>query len=174
MSDSGVVASESEQIPRLPNCRCPLLDIVLVSRVTHVAERLSGAMDLFPDHLCQLQNRRAYRGGKVEVLVQGSRVLDTNPNSPRQIATIGVVTYLLPVAQDVQRILSLHHFLHQVGNHVGHGQAYIAAHDVAIRQRPLFSDADTIEGPHDGVRKLVLFEGALNEIFDGEFLEAIG
>src|ERR1700722_9264260 len=131
-------------------------------------------MDLFPDHLRQLQNRGAYRGGKVEVLVQGGRVLNTNANSPRQIATISVVAYLLPVAQDVQRILTLHQFLHQVGNYVGHGQAYIAAHDVAIGQRALLSEANTIEGPHDGVRELVLFEGALNEEFDGEFLKAIG
>src|ERR1700678_1030235 len=101
-------------------------------------------------------------------------MLNTNSDSPGKITAIGVVPYLLAVAQNVQRILSLDQFLYQVGNYVRHGQAHIAAHDVLVRQCPLFANANTIERPHDGVRKLVLLKGTLDEILDRKLLETVG
>ena len=42
------------------------------------------------------------------------------------------------------------------------------------KQSAFLPDADTIEGSHNGVGKLVLFKGALDKILDRELLKAIG
>ena len=60
-------------------------------------------------------------------MIQRGRVLDADPDTTRQISTIGIMPDLFSVAQKVQRVLTLHQFLDQVGNNVRHGQAYIAA-----------------------------------------------
>src|SRR5580658_5486832 len=97
---------EPQQIPRLANRRCSLLDIVLVSGIADVAEWLARAVDFLPNHLRQFQNSRAYRRGKIEVLVQSGWVFDTNADPARQISTVGVVAHLFTVTQNVERILT--------------------------------------------------------------------
>ena len=94
-------------------------------------------------------------------------MLDTNADSARQISAVSVVAHLFTVTQNVERILALDQLLHQIRNHVRHGQANVAAHDVAVRQGALLPDANTIEGSDDSVRELVLLEGPLNKILDG-------
>ncbi len=75
-------------------------------------------MDLLPNCLRQLENGGADRRGQIEVLVEGVRVLYTNPNSPCQISTVGVVPDLVALPKNMERDLPLEYLLYQVGNYV--------------------------------------------------------
>ena len=78
-----------------------------------------------------------------------------------QVAAVGVVAHLGPVAEDVQRVLALEHLLDEVGHDVAHRQLDVAAHDLGVAQRPALADADAVERPQDRVRQLVLLPRAL-------------
>ena len=116
MAQEEVVAGKRRQLQRVfqqagPGRKTCLL-YTSVSGVADIPEWLAGAVDLFPDHLGQLENGRAHWGRKVEILVQGGRVFDANANSAGQVSAIGVVPYLLAVAKNMQRILALDQLLH--------------------------------------------------------------
>ena len=81
---------------------------------------------------------------------------------------------LRPVAQNVQRILSLEHLLHEVGHDVAHRQLHVAAEDVHVAKRPTLADPDAVEGTNDGVREPVLVVGGPGEILDSELLKPVG
>ena len=91
-----------------------------------------------------------------------------------EVTAIRVVPDLASVAEDVQRILALHHLLHQIGNHVTHGELHVARGDVDVAERPRLTDADTVERAHDRVGQLVLVLGGPSEILDRQLLESVG
>ena len=81
---------------------------------------------------------------------------------------------LRAVAQDVERVLTLEHLLHQVRHHVAHRQLDVAAEDLDVAQGPALADADAVEGPHDRVGQPVLLVGGLGEVLDRQLLEPVG
>ena len=174
IASSEVVASKPSTSPRLAHVGDPQLDVVLERRVGDVAERPAVAVDLRPDRLGQLEHRRRRRGREVEVLVDRRRRLHREPDPARQVAAVGVVADLRPVAEDVQRVLALEHLQHEVGHDVAQRQLHVAAHDVRVADRPPLADPDAVERPQDRVRQLVLLPGALREVLGRELLEAVG
>src|ERR1039458_1716090 len=97
-----------------------------------MAERVVLTMHLAPDGWGQFQNGGASRSGKIEILIDRSRMLQTNFYSLGQIATIGVVANLISRTENVERILALEHLLHQVGDNVRHRKFHIAAVNVMV------------------------------------------
>ena len=81
--------------------------------------------------------------------------------------------HLVPVAQDVQRVLVPDHLLHQVGDDVAHRQLHVATDDLDLAPGPHLADAHAIERPHDRVRQLVLVARGACEVLDRELLEAV-
>src|ERR1035437_3610745 len=113
-------------------------------------------MDLAPDDLGQLQNGGASSSRKIEVMVDGSRMFQTDSYSLSQIATVRVVPDLISRTENVEGILALEYLLRQIGYHMRHCELHIAAINVAVMQRPLFSYAYAIKRTHDGIRQPVL------------------
>ena len=101
-------------------------------------------------------------------------MFDAKPDTPRQIATVGVVAHLVACAKDVEGILALQYFLDEVRNNVGHGQPNIATHNLAITQRSLFADSHAVKRTRDRVRQPILLMGALDKEFCCQFLKSIG
>ena len=60
-----------------------------------------------------------------------------------EVAAVGVVAHLAAVAQDVQRVLSLEHLLHQVGHDVAHRELHVAAQDLRVAESARVSPMPT-------------------------------
>src|ERR1039458_8692713 len=150
------------------------LHIVLIGRIADATEGLRSLIHLLPDCLRQFQNSGAYGGGQIEVLVRRVGMLDANPDSPRQIPTIGVVPHLIAFSENMKRILALEHLLRQVGNDVRHGQLHISAVYVHVTQRAPFANSNAVEGADDCIRQAVLLPGSLDEVLGCQLLKAVG
>src|SRR5215472_615375 len=131
-------------------------------------------MNLTPDKLSQFQHVRAYRGGKVEVLIERVLVLHCDADTQRQISTVSVMANLISIPQDMYRVLSFEDLLHQVGHNVRHGKLDVSAPDVMVAKRTLLAYTDAIERPQDRIRQFVLLIGALCEELCGQFLKTVG
>src|ERR1035437_3741750 len=107
-------------------------------------------MDLAPDGFGQLEDGSAGWSGKVEVLIDRGGMFQANLYSLSQIAAIRVVPDLISRTENVEGILALKHLLRQIGHHMRHRQLHIAAINVVVMQRPLFSYADAIKRTHNG------------------------
>ena len=91
-------------------------------------------------------------------------MLDTQPDTTRQIPTIRVVTNLVATSQNVKRVLSLKHLLHKIRHYMRHGKPDVSAHDLPFTDSALFVNSDAIKRSHNCIRKLVLLVGTLNEV----------
>ena len=76
---------------------------------------------------------------------------------------------LVPLAQDVQRVLPLEDLLHQVGHHVAHGQLDVSGSDLLVARGAFFPDADALKGPDYGIRQFVLLEAPLAKYSQASF-----
>src|SRR6266542_2991640 len=164
---------EAEHLTGLGYVGDALVHVVLERLVVRQPQRYTRPLDLSPDHLGQLGDGRRARRGEVEVLVQRGRVLHRGHNPPGQVTAVRVMPDLRAVAQDVQRVLALEHLLHEVGDHVGHGELHVAGEHLGFAERPALADAHTVERPHDRVRQAVLVERGAGEVLHGELLEAV-
>ena len=82
--------------------------------------------------------------------------------------------YLLAGTEDVQRVLALEDLLYQVGDDVAHRELDVAGQDLLVAQGPALPDAHAVEGPHQGVGKLVLIPGGPGEVLHRQLLEPVG
>src|ERR1035438_4914865 len=101
----------------------------------------------------------------------GEAAAQTSTATP--YTSVGVVPDLAAVAEDVQGVLSLEDFLHEVGDHVAHRELHVARKDLLIPQRPALPDADAVEWADDRVGKPVLVVGGAREVLHRELLEAV-
>mmetsp|Transcript_54379 Transcript_54379/g.100446 ORF Transcript_54379/g.100446 Transcript_54379/m.100446 type:complete len:279 (-) Transcript_54379:77-913(-) len=116
----------------------------------------------------------ADRSGDVEVLVLSSRIHHAHCYTSCQIACICIMSPLLTRAQNVKRILSFQHLLHQVRHNMRHRQLDVAAQDLGIGFGSLLSDAHCVERSNDCVWEPMLLPGSLGKVFAGQLLEAVG
>jgi len=93
---------------------------------------------------------------------------------PGQIAAVCVVANLRAIAQDVQRILTLQHFLYEVRYDMAHGQLDVATQDFHVTEGALLTDPYAVEWTDDGVGKAILIVGSSGEVFDRKLLKPIG
>ena len=110
--------------------------------------------------LGQFEDRRGRRGREVEVVVDRGRRFHREADAVGEVAAVGVVPDLAPVAEDVQRVLALEDLEHEVRHDVRQRELHVAAHDVGVAQGPAFADADAVERPDDRVREPVLLPRA--------------
>src|ERR1019366_5180144 len=113
-------------------------------------------MDFAPDGFGQLEDGSARWSGKVEILIDRGGMLQANFYSLGQIATIRVVPDLISRTENMEGILAFEDLLRQIGHYMRHRQLHIAAINVMVMQRPLFSHTHAIKRTHNGVRQLVL------------------
>src|ERR1022692_4555293 len=164
---------KSEHLFGLARIRRALLHVIFEWWIGNIAERFIIAMDLAPDGFGQLKNGSARWSRKIEILIDRTGMFQANFYSLGQIAAIRVVANLISRTENVEGILALEHFLRQIGHHMRHRQLHIAAINVMVMQRPLFSNADAIKRTHNGVRQLVLLPRPLNKILSRQLLKSV-
>lgn len=103
------------------------LDVMGERVVGDPPELLVDPSNPLPDLVSELKDGRRLRGGEVEVLVRRVRVLHGRDDSLGEVTAEGVVANLAPVTQDVKGVLALEDLLHQIGDHVAHGELDVAA-----------------------------------------------
>ena len=100
-------------------------------------------------------------------------MIDRDTDPVRQVAAIGVMAYLVALAEDVQWVLAFEHLQDEVRNDVRKCKLDIPAHDVGITNRPALADAHAIERSHDRVWELILLPGAFRKELRRELLETV-
>src|SRR5262249_3564457 len=105
--------------------------------------------------------------------IASRRMLDAKTNAECQVAAVSVMPNLMTRTEDVQRVLPFEHLLNEIWYNVGHCELYIAAGNLTVSQGTLFPYSHRVERTSDCIGQLILFPGALSEIFRCEFLEAI-
>src|SRR5262245_41904025 len=134
----------------------PPLHVMVERLVAHVAEGCICSAETAPDVLGKLQDRRRLCRRQVEIVVDCVWVLHRGHDASGEIATVRVVANLVPIPEDVERILALYDLLHQVRYDVTHRELHIAAEHLDVRFCSRLAYSDTVERPDDGVREPVL------------------
>src|SRR2546426_4490440 len=163
---------EAQQLLRLPNGRDSPANVVPVGLVRDDPRRHIAA-DLPPDQLRELADAGRDGSGEVEVLVEGGRTGHAETDASGQVPSIGEMTDLVAISEDVERVLALQDLEDEVRHDMAHRQPYVAGKDLSRPECPMLADAHAVEGPGDGVGKAVLLASPLGEILERELLEAV-
>ena len=144
MASEGRRGLETQHVTRLADVRHAELDVVLERRVGDV--RNGAAVGPRTFRLIVSASSRTVvdfaRSNRLKSLFTAPGRLHRQPDSLGQVAAVCVVADLIPVSQDVQRILAFEYLLNKVRNDMAHGQGDVAGFYFLVAER-LFSPVPT-------------------------------
>ena len=101
-------------------------------------------------------------------------MLHGDDNAFGQVTTVGVVTDLRAVTENVQWVLVLDDLLNEIRHDMAHGQLHIARQHLDLAEGTTLADTNAVERSHDRVGQSVLFPRCSGVVLDRKLLESVG